>query len=112
MVKFASEILINLLKLLRNIKHLGTERNALHTLNTTVSTGIIINQSKILHCTGLRVIHHMGNIVRGQTVNDIHAMRTGHAIAAAGAVIAKLGPVNPCNLTDDLLIIIGNDILC
>jgi len=111
MVKFASEILINFLKFLRNIKHLCTERNALLTLNATVSPGIIINQAEILHCTGLRVPHHVCNVVLGKAVNDVNAMRAWHAIAAAGAVVSQKCPVCTCDLTDDFLIIIGDYIL-
>jgi len=112
MIKLAAEILIDLLKLLRNIQHLSTERNAFHALNATVSTGIIINKAEILHRTGLRIPHHMGDIVLCKAVDDVHAMRARHAVAAAGAVIAQESPVSPRNLTDNFLIIIGDDILC
>ena len=112
MIKLAAEVLIDLLKLLRNIQHLSAERNAFHALNATVSTGIIINKAEVLHRTGLRIPHHMGDIVLCKAVDDVHAMRARHAISAASAVIAEKSPVSARYLTDDFLIIIRDYILC
>lgn len=112
MIKLASEILIDLLKLLRNIQHLGAERNALHALNTAVRTGVIVNQAEVLHRTGLGIPHHVGDIVLGQAIDDVHPMRARHAVAAAGAVIAQESPVSPRNLTDDFLVVVRDDVLC
>lgn len=112
MIKLAAEVLIDLLKLLRNIQHLSAERNAFHALNAAVRTGVIVNQAEVLHRTGLGITHHMSDIVLGQAVYDVHAMRARHAISAASAVISEKSPVSARYLTDDFLIIIRDYILC